>query len=160
MAIKNPKKQFNFRVQILGAGSVELPIFAIQGFTVPDLDIEADEHGYGNTVIKTPGLVRVGNATLERIESSINSDLDRQISRFFLEWANKAANAINQTSATDYYKKVLVHEVNPVDGVTPILTHVLYECFPIKINGKEFKRAETGNLVNSVELSVNFYTAI
>jgi hypothetical protein len=161
MAIKNPKKQFNFRVEILGSG-ITMPIFAIQSITLPDRDIEADEHGYGNTVIKTAGLIRLGNAVLSRIEPIDNTDNNvAELSNYFHAWMETAGNAILQVSGTDpaYKRTVLVHETK-YDGATRIFTHILYGCWVNKINGKEFKRAESGNLLDTVELCVDYYSTI
>lgn len=153
MAVKNPKKQFNFRVSI--PASPILPVFSIQELTLPDLEISPDEHGEGNTLRKTAGLITIGTATLSRIMPSSEADATA-ISKFFWNWAASAQD--NMTGGGNgeslYMREVLVHEMG-VGGTTVINTYVLIDAWPTKINGKQYKRTETGNLVEEVELVVN-----
>lgn len=154
MAIKNPRKGFNFRVQFVDMPN--LPIFAVQELTLPDGEIEQDEHGHGNTVIKTAGLSRITNATLTRI-FPLNDTDQSTYSKFFYSWAEMAQNPVTGAGSDEsmYKKTLLVHETGHEES-NVVGTTVLYGCWPTKINGKEYKRAESGNLVETVELSVDY----
>jgi hypothetical protein len=158
MAIKNPKKQFNFRVSI--PGSVNLPVFGIQEFTPPDYEINADEHGESNTIIGTAGIAKAGSATLERIMPTSASDA-KLISNYFHLWAKEAQDPMTGLSqGEDTYKRtVIVTEFNGTG--TPQNSFVMLGCFPIKVNGRNYKRGEgAGNLVENVELWVDVVTAL
>lgn len=160
MAIKNPRKVFNFRIQF--PQDQDLPIFSVQSVTLPDKENEADEHGHGNTVIKTAGLSRLSNATLTRIMSSTGDQAElTRISKFFFNWAQLANNPIMGTGMDEalYKKTILVHEVAN-DGVSIIGTVVLYGCWPTKVSGREYKRAESGNIIETVELAVDYMMSI
>lgn len=160
MAIKNPKKVFNFRIQFIGGNAPTLPVFSVQNVTLPDKETEADEHGHGNTVIKTAGLSRLtSNAVLERILPSTTNV--SEVSKMFHDWAVEAQDPIMGTGMDEstYKRTVLVHEIAN-NGVTVIGTTVLYGCWPTKINGREYKRAESGNLVETVELAVDYLKVI
>lgn len=154
MAIKNPKKQFNFRVQIPEDPS--LPAFSIQDFTLPDVEITPDEHGQGNVIVKTAGIVQVATASLGRILPGRSADAPI-ISRYFWAWATSAQNMMTGggSSELEYKRELLVHELDN-DGVTVINTCVLIGAWPSKINGKAFKRTESGNLVEEIELSIDY----
>lgn len=154
MAVKNPKKQFNFRVQIPSDPS--LPIFSIQELTLPDKEVEQDTHGHANTEIKTAGLAKAGNVTLSRIMPSRGTDAPG-ISKYFHIWQSLAQNALTGAGAPEevYKRAVLIHELGS-DGITVINTIILIDAWPTKINGKAFKRGESGNLVEELELSVDY----
>lgn len=153
MAVKNPKKAFNFRVSIPHAPV--LPVFSVQEFTSPDLEITPDEHGEGNIVKKTAGLVTIGTAILNRIMPSTGVD-PQIISRYFWNWAASCQD--NMTGGgqpeREYKHNILVHEMG-TNGTTVVNTAVLIGAWPTKINGKAFKRAESGNLAEEVEFAVD-----
>lgn len=161
MAIKNPKKQFNFRVSF--PWDPTLPVFSVQEFKLPDVEVTPDEHGQGNVIVKTAGIVNVTTATLSRIMPGGNTDgIDSAaISRFFWSWLNEAQNMMTGGGFQElvYKHDVLVHELAQ-DGVTVINTVILIGAWVTKINGKTYKRAESGNLIEEVELSVDYVTIV
>jgi len=154
MAVKNPKKQFNFRVQIPLDPS--FPIFSFQELNLGDSEVEPDTHGHANTEIKTAGLVKTSNITMNRIMPANATDAPG-ISKYFWRWQRLAGNSITGTGATEetYKRNVLIHELKS-DGVTVVNTFIAIGAWPSKINGKSFKRGESGNLVEEIELCVDY----
>lgn len=157
MAVKNPKKQFNFRVSI--PSHPDLPVFSCQEVTLPDFEIEEDEHGQGNMTIKTAGMVKISKATLSRIMPSTPATSATALSNYFWGWASLAQNILAGGGADEevYKRTVIVHELAN-DGVSVINTIVLTGAWVSKINGRGYKRAESGNLVEEVELSTDYIT--
>lgn len=152
MAVRNPKKQFNFRVSIPTDNS--LPIFSIQEFTAPDVEIEADEHGQGNLKVKTPGLITIGKATLSRIIPNEASDLPL-INKYFWTWFEQAQSILFGGGTQNYRREVMIHELAS-DGFTVVATTTLVDAWVSKINGRTYKQSESGNLIEEVELSVDY----
>jgi len=147
----NPRKKFKFRVKFLDAPSI--PYLYFQSVTLPSQEIEQDEHGEGNTIIKTGGLVKTGNATFERLlpGSGDNNAVSGEI------WAWLSLVQSQRTgggSDPKLYKKVA--EIDELDHAGEALdTWTLVGCFPININGREFNAAESGNRIETFELSVD-----
>jgi hypothetical protein len=158
MAVKNPKKQFNFRISIPKDPS--LPIFSCQEVKLPDFEIDEDEHGEGNLTIKTAGMVKISKATLSRIMPSSPAQINASLlSKYFFDWAGLAQNILIGGGSDEgaYKRDVLIYELAN-DGITVLNTSVLTGAWVSKINGRAYKRAESGNLVEEVELSVDYLT--
>ena len=154
MAIINPRKLFKFRVTIIG---VAIESMYVQDVKLPDNDITADKHGEGNTSIKTAGLVEVTNATFERVLPTSNTaNAAESLSGQIWEWANMCQDSMTGAGADpDLYKRVVMVEELANDGVTAIDVWYLHGGWPTKINGRAFKRGESGNRVESFELAVD-----
>ena len=152
--IRNPRKKFNFRITVLT--SPILPTFAAQQVTTPDIEVEAVEHGFGNTVLKTAGLVKVGTLKIDRIISMSAAD-----GQSFYRWQNIAQNAQTQTGgAPEDYKQVVKIEEYVQYGtgndLTVIDTYYAIGAWPQKVNGREYDRTASENVVESVELAVDY----
>jgi len=164
--IKNPKKVFNFRMVI--PTLTALPVFSVQSVTLPDVEIEADEHGHGNAVVKTAGLTKLGTLVVNRIIPLKANDINlgdpfsaSTINTIFYNWS-KAANdpimGIGQPEGS-YKHTIIIHEISN-DGFSIVGTFILYGCWPTKISGREFKRGESGNLIESIEFAVDYMHAL
>ena len=153
--IRNPRKKFNFRITFLE--DFTFPTFAAQQVTTPDSEVEAVEHGYGNTVLKTAGLVKPGTLKVDRIISMTPADSQR-----FLRWQMQAQNSVNQTSGSpEFYKKVAKVEEYAYFGTNnPEVVDTFYciGVWPQKINGKEYDRTASENIVESIEFAVDYLT--
>jgi len=151
--IKNPRKKFNFRITILT--NPVLPVFAAQQVTTPDIEVEAVEHGFANTVLKTAGLVKVGTLKIDRIISMLPAD-----GQAFIRWQQNAQNAITQTGGDpeDYKQIVKIEEYAQYNqgNVEVIDTYYAIGCWPQKINGREYDRTASENVVESIELAVDY----
>ena len=154
MAIQNPVKKFNFSVEILPL-SVALPVFAVQNCNLPDVEIEPVEHGYGNTTVKTAGKVSITNFTLQRI-----LDPNQALGRAFMDWMYLAQNPVTLAGGDplgiDGYKRMIIVTELQNDGVTPKNSYHLYGCWPTKINGKEFDRLSSDNIMEEIEFACDY----
>lgn len=151
MAIINPRKKFKFRVTFLTLP--KLVPFAVQDITLGDNEIEPVEHGFGNTVLKTAGIVKPGNITLSRIMgASVGT-----VSGEFWEWARIAQDAATQSGGDpETYKRVLQVDELANDGQTALDTWYAAGCWPTKINGREYSRTDSANTVETIELCVDY----
>jgi phage tail-like protein len=151
--IKNPRKKFNFRITILT--NPVLPVFAAQQVTSPDIEVEAVEHGFGNTVLKTAGLVKVGTLKIDRIISMAPGD-----GQSFYRWQMNAQDGMHQTGGApeDYKQVVKVEEYVQYGSGNPevIDTYYAIGAWPQKINGREYDRTASENVVESIELAVDY----
>src|SRR3972149_8560232 len=71
--ISNPRKQFQFTINIT-PGTIDP--FLAQKVTIPDFEIEIAEHGDVNYLVKTGGIHKFGNVTIEKITSATNTVTD------------------------------------------------------------------------------------
>lgn len=151
--ITNPRKQFKFRVTIFGIPT--LPAFGVQEVDLPDRELEQDEHGAGVTNIKTAGKVNIGNATFNRVMSAAVGAVSGEI----WEWSRLCQDEILQTGGDpELYKKIVQIDELANDNQTALDTWYLVGCWPKLINGRQFRAAESGNTVESFELSVDGMT--
>jgi len=159
MAIKNPRKQFNFRISILPMP--ELPVFSVQKVTLGDSQIDITEHGFGNTTIKTAGLIKAGNLTIERLMEAANPDIVNQM----FSWHWTAQNPAEQAGGIpDLYKRIIrvdelgVGAKNKVGfgAIAVVNTWYAIGAWPATINGREYDRMSSDNLIESIEFSIDY----
>lgn len=147
MAQINPRKQFNFSIQVIPD-----PInpFSCQRVTLPDIDIDQVEHGEVNGPIKTGGQIKVGNLKIEKLLTTRGSD------NYFFNWADSVQSSILGGGVVpDIYKKTIVITEFAEDGRTIINTHTYLGCWPTKINGQSLDRLSSENSIENIELSVD-----
>jgi len=160
-AIRNPRKAFNFIVEIKGQSVI--PPFGVQKVTGADSEVEADEHGVGNTVINTAGLVKAGTLKFDRIISLDNLATTLLESEFILLWQKLAQDGYSQSGSNDdvYKKDVIIKEIGNSGfgiGTDPIVVGITtcIGCWPTLVNGREYTRGQSGNLVETFELKVDY----
>lgn len=146
----NPRKQFQFKVTFVNFANIAP--FHVQKLTQPDMDVEQVEHGEGNTVIKTAGMVKTGNLKIERIIEANDPSNAKEI----FTWLKNCQNARTQTgSIPDVYKgPIEVKELNNAGQVVNVWYYT--GCWPTKINGKDWSRTSSDNSLESVEFSVDY----
>lgn len=143
--IANPHKKFQFSVFILGMNP-----FLAQKVTTADREIEKVEHGEGNHVIKTAGMVKLGEVKIEKIMNG--SFLDKLI----WDWVALVQNEITGGGTIpEVYKKAIQIQKLATDGVTVIGTWNYIGAWPSKINGVELDRLSSDNTIESIEFSVD-----
>lgn len=145
--IANPRKEFNFSIQVVGA-----PInpFLVQDVTLSDVSITQAKHADTNHDIKTAGRVEVGETELEKIMTTAGAD------NYFMSWLFSCQDVIlgGGNVPASYKRSVLVQELAE-DGTSVINTWVLMGCWPTKINGQKLTRKGSDNSVEKVSLSVD-----
>jgi phage tail-like protein len=143
--VSNPHKKFQFSIAILGMNP-----FLAQKVTTAERDLDQVEHGEGNHVIKTAGMVKLGNIMVEKISSADGPD------RLFWDWIASIQNEfIGGGLIPDNYKFPIQIQKYATDGLTVIATWNYIGCWVKKINGVELDRVSSENTIESLELSVD-----
>ena len=145
--ISNPRKQFNFSIQV-----VEAPInpFLCQEVDLPEITIEQTSHGDTNHDIKTGGRISVGNLTIQKIMTTSGAD------NYFFDWALSVADPVlGGGLVPDEYKRTLLITELAEDGVSAVNTWVCTGAWPTKINGQKLNRLSSDNSIENIELSVD-----
>ena len=140
--IYNTRKMFQFSITIPGIAT-----FLVQTVKLPDYDIETDEHGDSNHKVKTGGMVSYGMFSISKI-----CDATPFIDSFV--WAEMALIQdvfIGGGTLPSAYKRNIIVEQYAPDGQTVIQRWLLIGCWPKRINGVEFNRAQSGNTIESID---------
>lgn len=145
--INNPRKKFNFSIQIAPA-----PInpFLAQKVTIPGITIEQTMHGDTNHDVKTAGRISFDNITIDKISTTSGSD------NYMWDWAYSCQDPIigGGLVPSDYKRIVTITELAE-DGTSILNTYVGIGAWPTKINGKELDRQSSDNTIETIELSVD-----
>ena len=145
--ISNPRKEFNFSIQVVGA-----PInpFLCQVVELPEISLEVAEHGDTNHDIKTAGRVKVGNVSIDKIMTTSGAD------NYFFDWLASCQDMmIGGGLVPDAYKRSVLIKELAEDGTSVLNTWVCQGAFPMKINGQKLDRKSSDNSMEKVELSVD-----
>lgn len=143
--ITNPHKKFQFSIFIVGMNP-----FLAQKVTLADREIEKVEHGEGNHLVKTAGMVKIGDLKIEKMMSASAPD------RLFWAWVALIQNEVTGGGTIpEVYKKAAQVQLLGNDGVSVIRTWNYVGLWPFKINGIELDRVSSDNTVESIEFSVD-----
>jgi len=143
--VVNPHKKFLWSITLFGMNP-----FTAQKVTLPDRDIDAIEHGEGNHVIKTAGMVKLGTLKVDRIFSASAPN------RLFWDWINIIQNEIVGGGAIpDIYKKTAQVQFLSTDGISIKNSYTFGGLWPSKINGIELDRVSSDNTVETIEFQVD-----
>lgn len=145
--IANPRKQFNFSIQIAPA-----PInpFLAQKIEIPEISLETAEHGDVNYDVKTAGRIKYGNVSIEKIMTTSGAD------NYFFDWLQSCNDPlIGGGLVPSEYKRIITITELAEDGTSALNTWVLTGAWPQKINGMTLDRTSSENTVESIELCVD-----
>lgn len=143
--VANPHKRFQFSIFLFGMNP-----FLAQKVTTADREHDVVEHGEGNHVIKTAGMVKFGNVVIEKISSNRANDL------FLYAWSLLVNNEITGSGLLpQQYKKPFQIQKLHVDGKSPLDTWNYTGGWPCKINGTELDRLSSDNTIESVEFCID-----
>lgn len=155
MAIINPRKKFNFRVNILPLPII--PTFSVQQITLGESAIDITEHGFGNTVMKTAGMLKVGNLTMERIMDATQGSIAAAI----WAWHMLVQNPASQVGGNplEYKRIIKIDELGTGFG-SPVALNTWFAigAWPATINGREYDRTSSDNIIESIEFAVDYVT--
>jgi phage tail-like protein len=144
--INNPRKSFQFSIFIQGIAP-----FLVQTVKLPDVEVEADEHGDTNYKVKTGGMMSYGNLSISKI-----CDATPLIDQYVWSWVNVIQNVFTGGGALpSLYKAIILVEQYAPDGLTVIKRWQCEGCWPRRINGVEFNRAQSGNTIENIEFEVD-----
>lgn len=143
--IANTRKVFNFRVEIAGMDQWE-----IQKVTLPEVEIEAVEHGDTNHKVKTAGMVTVGDLVFEKLRPLPSSD------NWAWNWLNQAQDmALGGGQLPINFKQTIVLKEMDNTGNSTLNRWVCEGCWVKKISQSDFDRAASDNIIETITLSVD-----
>ena len=150
----NPRKAFNFRITF--PNQPNLPVFACQTANIPEETVEQVEHGLGNSRIKTAGQYIAGEATIGMIIPATKEQPSSDVNNFFRNWQRTAQDPILGGGGDPMlYKRTVLLEELANDGVSVLNSYLLNGAWPTRINGREYSRTESNNVVETVDLSTD-----
>lgn len=143
--ISAPRKVFNFKIAILGFNEYEA-----QSVELPDVEIEATEHGDTNYDIKTAGRVKIGDLKIEKLSPLPVPD------NHFHAWLVQCQSTLLGGGALPLtYKQIMTITEMDTTGLIPINTWTLEGVWPKKITGMKFDRMSSDNVIEKIEFSVD-----
>lgn len=145
--IANPRKNFNFSIQI-----APLPIdpFLAQKVTIPEVSLDEVTHGDRNFDVKTAGRVKYGNIMMEKISTTSGAD------NYMWDWLKSCQDdIIGGGLVPPAYKRVMTITELAEDGTSVLNTYICTGVWPNKINGIELNRQDSANTIESIEFSVD-----
>lgn len=148
--INNPRKSFQFSVIIQG-----ITPFLVQNIKLPDVDLDTDEHGDAGYKVKTAGMKNYGMLSVSKICEALPL-----IDTYVWSWINTIIrnDFTGGGSIPSLYKaSILVEQYGP-DGATVVQRWTFEGCWPKRINGVEFNRAQSGNTVESIDFEIDRMT--
>lgn len=161
----NPRKKFNFSVQVVGA---PIDPFLVQNVEIPEREIEVVEHGETNHDIKTGGRVKFGMIILEKI---LTTDLNSGEHTYFEDWMASVQDPVTgggltPGTALGYKRNIIITEfpesgivVNPLTGSPTgafLNQWICTGCWPSKRNAIDLNRTESDNTIEHIELCVDY----
>ena len=143
--VANPHKQFQFSIFIFGMNP-----FLAQKVTLPDRELDKTEHGEGNHLIKTAGMIKFTELVVEKLFTGTVPDL------LMWGWINLVQNEFTGGGTIpEVYKKAVQVQLLHTDGVTAVGSWNFTGVWPSKINGVELDRVSSDNTIESIEFSVD-----
>jgi len=143
--VSNPHKKFQFSIFIFGMNP-----FLAQKVTMPERSVDQVEHGEGNHLIKTGGLLKLGNLMVDKIRNASFPD------KLIWAWLATVQNEVTGGGAIpEVYKKAVQVQILSTDGVSVVETRTFVGVWPCKINGIELDRLSSDNTIESIEFSVD-----
>lgn len=143
--IDDPKKVFNFGVIAPG-----LNPYSVQECDLPDMDMDVVEHGESNHLIKTAGLIKFGDLTLNKLRPISKAD------NWVWTWIQGIQNIITGGGQLPiFYKRNLNVVQYSYDDITITDNWSIRGCFVKKINGLKLSRVKSENSMENITLSVD-----
>lgn len=147
MKIANPRKVFQFKIEINGVDQ-----FEVQTVDLPERELDSVSHGDTNHDIKTAGRLKVGDLVLEKLRLSDTADT------WAANWMKQAQNFVTGGGLLPIQLKdiIIVKEMN-AQGTQAVATHIMYGCWVKKIKKSKLDRNSSDNMLDTVTLSVDKY---
>ena len=143
--VSNPHKKFQFSIFLFGMNP-----FLAQKVTLPDREVEPIEHGEGNHVVKTGGMLKLGTLTVEKLLTASIPD------KLIWGWIRLVQDEFTGGGAPpDVYKKAIQVQHLSNNGSSALQTYNYLGVWPTKINGIELDRVSSDNTIQSIEFCVD-----
>lgn len=133
--VKNTRKVFNFVVEIDGVNQ-----FEFQKVKLPKPETAATEHGNGNSIVTTPGLVSWGEGTFTKLKGLPFTD------RWAWDWMLAAQNSTTGAGGLhdEYARTVVVKEMHP-NGLVAVNRWLMEDVWVSAVDQPEFDRTSSDN---------------
>lgn len=143
--IANPRKTFNFRVEVNG-----LDQFEIQTVQLPEMELEEVKHGDTNHDIKTAGKIMVGDMTWEKIRPAPQSDT------FAWDQMRTIQDQLLGGGALPIaYKQILIVKELDSTGLVALNRWICEGCWVKKISQNKLDRTTSENVIETITFSVD-----
>jgi len=143
--IANPHKKFQFSIFLFGMNP-----FLVQKVFLADREIDIVEHGEGNHVIKTGGILKLGSLRIEKLYNASLPD------KLIWAWINLVQNEFTGGGVIpEAYKKAVQIQKLATDGSTVLNTWNYVGVWPQKINGVELDRMSSENTIENIEFCID-----
>lgn len=142
--IENPRKGFNFT---LSCPSKPFNPWLAQEVDMPDSEIDVVAHGDSNHDIHTGGRRKISRITIRKLMTTDGPD------NHFYDWHASVADFISGGGLPpEAYKHPMTFSELAEDNVTVINTWICTGCWPNKISGHRFRRQESDNTIEEIEI--------
>lgn len=148
--MNNPRKVFNWRIEIDGVDQ-----FEIQTVDLPEISVEVVEHGGPNSKKKTGGLVAFGDIVLEKVKDMLNTGT------WATDWLSQVQDyRVGGGLLPDAYKRDIVIKEMDSTGTVTLSKWLCEGCWPNKVKGAKLDRMASDNTIETVTLSTDGVTQI
>lgn len=142
----NPRKKFNFGVEFEG-----LEKALVQRITIPSLEIDVAEHGAGNILIKTGGMVKVGDLELNKLMFLNKNE------NWAVDWFNSVSNMQQgSVGVPSEYKRNGYIIFYDTDQESVLEKWQVIGAFPKMIEHDELDKSSSEDIIQKVTLSVDY----
>lgn len=146
MAFKvQPVKVFNWIIDLDGIDS-----FECQTCNIPVPEIEAIEHGAGGRLVKTAGMINVGDLVFSKLKPINRAD------NAAMEWFKKAMNSkTGNGEYPQFYEKDVSIRLLAPNNVDTLYKYELEGVWVKKIEPSELSKTTSENFLETVTCSVD-----
>lgn len=140
-----PAKAFNWRIEIQGIDS-----FECQTCNIPVPETEKVEHGGGGRIVKTPGMVNVGDLTFSKLKPVNAADSEAW------DWMERAqSSSTGNGEAPQFVEKDVVIKLLSPDNETTLYTWAIEGVWVLKVEYNELSKTASENVAETVTCSVD-----
>ncbi len=141
----NPQKGFTF-----GVISPGLNPYSVQEVDLPDIDFDENQHGEANHMIKTAGMIKFGDGSLNRLKPAVGGD------NWIWIWVTSIQNAaVGGGSLPSIYKRnIRVVQYGP-DGISIVEAWDWIGAWPKKINGLKLNKTKSENTMEEITFAMD-----
>lgn len=142
--VAHTRKSFQFRIELSGVDQ-----FEVQKVTLPEIEIDAVEHGDTNRVIKTPGMIKTGDLVFEKVRP-LGNDM------YAWDRLSMAQNPLTGGGELPIVVKhpIIIKEMDTT-GMVTLNKWVCSGCWIKKISSSDLDRTSSDNIIETITFSVD-----
>lgn len=142
----NPRKKFPWTVEFEGLEPV-----LVQKVKIPVLSVEAAEHGVSNILVKTGGMIKVGDIELMKLMFMNKNE------NWAYDWMKSVSNPENgQVGIPAIYKRNGYIIFYQPDMQSILEKWQVFGCWPKEIEKDELDKTSSENIMEKVVLSCDY----